>query len=156
MSTPVPPPGLYTQPPVGLSPALADRPVEAADPAVLTDGQVVPRQVVPAPAVGGAFSVDLDRAPQVLQDLRAARDELQDLGRDAMRLGKVDAGSHDQVSLDAARALEAVAVGGHGSLVEAVNAGLRQLDGLIEAIKSELAAYRAAESTGAARFDERA
>ncbi len=126
VSSPVPPPGLYSQPPVGLPPALADRPVEAADPTVLTDGQVVPRQVVPAPAAGGAFSIDLDRAPEVLRDLQDARDELEDFAV-RPRLGKVDPGSRDQVSLDAAQALEAVATGGHGSLVEAVNAGLHQL-----------------------------
>jgi hypothetical protein len=156
VSTPVPPPGLYSQPPQGLPPSLADRPVEAADPAVLTDGQVIPRQVVPAPTGGGSFSVDVDRAPAVLRDLENARSELQDLRRDAVRLGKVDPGSNDQVSLDAARTLEAVAIGGQGSFVEAVNAGLRQLDGLIAAIKGELAAYREADRSQARRFDDRA
>lgn len=156
VSSPVPPPGLASQPPVGLPPVLADRPVEAADPAVLTDGRVIPRQVVPAPAAGGAFSVDLDRAPQVLRDLQNARNELQDLRRDAMRLGKVDPGSDDEVSLDAARMLETVATGGHGSLVEAVTAGLRQLDGLIGAIEGELAAYREADRSEAVQLDDRA
>jgi hypothetical protein len=156
VSSPVPPPGLYSQPPLGVPPALADRPVEAADPTVLTNGQVVPRQVVPAPAGGGAFSVDLDRAPEVLRDLQDARNELQDLRRDASRLGKVDPGSRDQVSLDAAQVLEAVATGGRGSLVEAITAGLHQLDGLIAAIEGELAAYRATDQAQAARFDDRA
>ena len=142
MSSPVPPPGLYSQPPVGLPPALADRSVEAADPTVLTDGQVVPRQVVPAPAVGGAFSVDLDRAPEVLRDLQNARRELEDIKIEARSLGKVDPSSNDQVSLDAATVLGAVAVGGPGSLFEALDAGLRRLDELIDAIRTELDAYR--------------
>ncbi len=64
MSTPVPPP------------------VQASDPARLTNGQVVPRQVVDMPT-GGAFTVDLERAPQTLRDLTAARDELADLMREA-------------------------------------------------------------------------
>jgi hypothetical protein len=156
VSSPVPPPGLYSQPPLGVPPALADRPHEAADPIVLTNGQVIPRQVAPAPAAAGAFSIDLERAPEVLRDLQDARNELQDLRRDASRLGKVDPGSRDQVSLDAAQALEAVATGGRGSLVEAINAGLHQLDGLIAAIEAELAAYRRTDQAQAARFDDRA
>ncbi|HEY2192016.1 MAG TPA: hypothetical protein VGH76_06900, partial [Actinomycetospora sp.] len=118
MSSPVPPPGLYTQPPVGVPPALADRPVEAADPAVLANGQVIPRQVVAAPAGGGAFTVDLDRAPQVIRDLQNARQELVTLKQDVLRLGRVDPSSGDQVSKDAAAVLGAVAVGGSGSLLE--------------------------------------
>lgn len=154
VSTPVPPPGLYTQPPVGLPPALADRPIEAADPAVLTDGRVIPRQVVPAPAAGGAFSVDLDRAPQVLRDLQNARNELEDLKSEARFLGKVDPSSNDDVSRDAATVLGAVAVGGPGSLIEALDAGVNRLDALIRAIRSEFEAYQAAEGTTVAQIDD--
>ncbi len=154
VSTPVPPPGLYSQPPVGLPPALADRPIEAADPAVLTDGRVIPRQVVPAPAAGGAFSVDLDRAPQVLRDLPNARNELEDLKVEARFLGKVDPSSNDDVSRDAATVLGAVAVGGPGSLIEALDAGVNRLDALIGAIRSELEAYQAAEGTTVAQIDD--
>lgn len=154
VSTPVPPPGLYTQPPTGLPPYLADRPAEAADPTVLTDGQVVPRQVVPAPTGGGAFSVDLDRAPEVLRDLENARQELEDLKAEARFLGKIDPMSDDEVSRDAATVLGAVAVGGPGSLVEALDAGVARLDGLIGAIRSELDAYRAADRTTVARLDD--
>jgi hypothetical protein len=145
VSSPVPPPGLYSQPPLGVPPALADRPVEAADPTVLTNGQVVPRQVVPAPAGGGAFSVDLDRAPEVLRDLHAAVTELRTLRRDALQLGKVDPGSRDQVSLDAAHAIEAVAVGGRGSFVEAVTAGIERLEALIGALEAELRSYHGSD-----------
>jgi hypothetical protein len=154
VSSPVPPPGLYSQPPVGLPPALANRAVEAADPTVLTNGQVVPRQVVPAPAVGGAFSIDLDRAPQVLQHLRDARQELEDLKVEARFLGKVDPSSNDQVSRDAATVLGAVATGGPGSLLEALDAGVSRLDALIGAIRSELDAYSANERTNVARIDD--
>ena len=142
VSSPVPPPGLYSQPPLGVPPALASRPVEAADPTVLTNGQVVPRQVVPAPAVGGAFSIDLERAPAVLRDLQNARNELIVVKQDALRLGRVNPSSRDDVSRDAAIALGAVAVGGAGSLIEALNAGLTRLDELIDAIKTELDSYR--------------
>ena len=155
VSTPVPPPGLYTQPPTGPPPALAERPVGASDPTVLTDGQVVPRQIVPAPAAADAFSVDLARAPQVLRDLNDAVGELRDLRRDALQLGKVDPGSRDQVSLDAARAIEAVAVGGPGSFVEAVTAGIERLEALIRAVESELRAYRESETANARSLDAR-
>ena len=155
VSSPVPPPpGLYSQPPLGVPPALADRPVEAADPTVLTDGRVVPRQVVPAPAAGGAFSVDLERAPEVLRDLQDARQELEDIKAEARFLGKVDPTSNDQVSRDAATVLGAVAVGGPGSLIEALDAGVSQLDALIGAIRSELDAYQANERTNVARIDD--
>lgn len=145
VSSPVPPPGLYSQPPLGVPPALADRPVEASDPTVLTDGQVIPRQVVPAPAAGGAFSVELERAPGVLRDLQNARNELTVVKQDALRLGRVDPSSRDDVSRDAAIALGAVAVGGPGSLIEALDAGLRRLDELIEAIRTELDTYRSSD-----------
>ncbi len=154
VSTPVPPPGLYTQPPTGLPPALAERPVGASDPTVLTDGQVVPRQIVPAPAAAGAFSVDLARAPQVLRDLQDARQELEDLKVEARFLGKVDPSSNDQVSLDAAAVLGAVAVGGPGSLLEALDAGVTRLDGLIGAIRSELDAYQQTDRANGARIDD--
>jgi hypothetical protein len=156
VSSPAPPPGLYSQPPLGVPPALADRPVEAADPTVLTNGQVVPRQVVPAPAGGGAFSVDLERAPEVLRDLHAAVTELRSLRRDALQLGKVDPGSRDQVSLDAARTLEAVAVGGPGSLVDAVTAGIERLEALAAAIESELRAYQGTDAATERSFDAQA
>ena len=153
VSSPFPPPGLYSQPPLGVPPALADRPIEAADPAVLTNGQVIPRQVVPAPASGGAFSIDLERAPAVLRDLQHARQELEDLKAEARFLGKVDPSSNDQVSQDAATVLGAVAVGGPGSLFEALDAGVSRLDALIGAIRSELDAYQANERTNVARID---
>jgi hypothetical protein len=152
VSSPVPPPGLYSQPPVGVPPALAERPVGAADPAVLTDGQVVPRQVVPAPPAGGAFSVDVERAPAVLRDLQDARRELALVKQDALRLGRVDPSSRDDVSRDAAIALGAVAVGGPGSLIEALDAGLRRLDELIDAIQAELSAYRGSDEANRDRL----
>jgi hypothetical protein len=136
-----------------LPPYLADRPVEAADPAVLTDGQVVPRQVVPAPAGGGAFSVDVDRVPQVLADLENARQELIVLRKDALRLGQVDPSSNDRVSHDAAAVLGAVAVGGPGSLVRALDGGIERLGHLIDAITAELSSYSETEQRNRAQLD---
>ncbi len=103
---------------------------------------------------GGSFTVDLERAPQTLRDLTAARDELLSLTQDARALGHVDPGSSDQVSRDAATLLGVVAVGGQGSLVEALEAGISRLSQLIDAVNSELQAYRASESNNSASFDE--
>ena len=135
MSTPVPPP------------------VQASDPARLTNGQVVPRQVVDMPT-GGAFTVDLERAPQTLRDLTAARDELFDLMREARDLGRVDPGVGDEVSRDAATLLGAVADGGDGSLLLALEAGATRLNQLIDAIEAELRSYRSSENSTRDSFDE--
>jgi ABC-type transporter Mla subunit MlaD len=102
---------------------------------------------------GGSFTVDLERAPQTLRDLTAARDELRDLVTEAQRLGKVDPSSADDVSRDAATLLGAVADGGDGSLVNALNAGVQRLDSLINAIKSELRSYSRTEEQGHRGFD---
>jgi hypothetical protein len=94
---------------------------------------------------GGSFTVDLERAPETLRDLTAARDELRELIEEARRLGKVDPSSEDPVSQDAATALGAVADGGAGSLVLALQSGVRRLDTLISAISAELNNYSSAE-----------
>jgi hypothetical protein len=127
--------------------------VQASDPARLTDGQVIPRQVVDMPT-GGSFTVDLERAPQTLRDLTTARDELRDLMREARRLGRVDPGSNDDVSRGAAILLGAVADGGDGSLIRALDAGAQRLDDLIAAIKAEMRSYGDAEQGAQTDFDE--
>jgi hypothetical protein len=126
--------------------------VQASDPARLTNGQVVPRQVVDMPT-GGSFTVDLERAPQTLRDLTAARDELRDLMLDAERLGKVDPGSADEVSRDAAVLLGAVADGGQGSLLLALRAGVDRLNSLIDSVAAELAAYQHSDASSGRAFD---
>jgi hypothetical protein len=127
--------------------------VQASDPARLTNGQVVPRQVVDMPT-GGSFTVDLERAPQALRELTAARDELTELLADAERLGKVDPGSQDEVSRDAATLLGAVAVGGDGSLLLALKAGIDRLNALINGISSDLSNYHETEATSRRAFGE--
>lgn len=133
-------------------PAPGSPPVQASDPARLTNGQVLPRQVVPMPT-GGSFTVDLERAPQTLRDLTAARDELIDLKQEAARLGRVDPGANDAVSRDAATLLGAVADGGDGSLMLALDAGVHRLTSLIEAIEQELRAYGGVELVAADDFN---
>ena len=50
------PPGLYSQPQQGPPTWLPERPLQAADPTILTSGQVVPRQNMPVAATGDAFA----------------------------------------------------------------------------------------------------
>ncbi|WP_018332843.1 hypothetical protein [Actinomycetospora chiangmaiensis] len=155
MSVPVPP-GLYTEPSRG-APAFLPAPTpQAADPTVLSTGQVIPRQAMPTADVGNSFSVDLATAPQVLRELRQARDQLQELRHDALFLGKIDPETHDEVSRDAAVVFGAIAVGGQGSLLDALDGGVQRLDGLIAAVESELALYRSADLAQADRFDANA
>ncbi len=126
--------------------------VQASDPARLANGQVVPRQVVDMPT-GGSFAVDLERAPQTVRDLTAARDQLVNLISDAQRLGKVDPGTNDDVSKDAATLLGAVADSESGSLVHAMQAGVERLTSLIDSIAAELRAYEGADVVGRDGFD---
>jgi hypothetical protein len=142
MSAPLPP-----------SPGPVAPPVQASDPARLTDGQIIPRQVVEMPT-GGSFTVDLERAPQTINDLTAARDELVALMQDARKLGRVNPGSADEVSRDAATLLGAVADSGDGSLLRALEAGAFRLTQLIDAITNELRAYGESEGANSGIFDE--
>jgi hypothetical protein len=128
-------------------------PVQASDPARLTNGQVVQRPVVDMPT-GGSFTVDLERAPQTLRDLTAARDELFDLMKEARVLGRVEPGADDAVSRDAATLLGAVADGGDGSLLRALEAGADRLNQLIVAINAELEGYRASEGEARIAFHD--
>lgn len=151
MTEPVPP-GLYTQPPQGPPPWLPAHSLQASDPTVLTTGQVIPRQAMPVAQTADAFSVDLDAAPQVLRELYAARDELRRVRADAIRLGQIDPGTRDQVSLDAAAVFGAVATGGQGSLLQALDGGMNRLGQLISALESEYASYRGSEAANLERF----
>ncbi|MFC5063484.1 hypothetical protein [Actinomycetospora atypica] len=119
-------------------------PVQASDPARLSTGQVLPRRAVEMPS-GGSFSVDLERAPQTIRELESARDQLAELMVVAVRLGKVDPGTSDEVSRDAASVLGAVATGGQGSLLWALRSGVDRLNLLIDAVRAEIATYRNAE-----------
>lgn len=151
MTEPVPP-GLYTQPPQGPPPWLPARPLQASDPTVLTTGQVIPRQAMPVADTADAFSVDLEAAPQVLRELYAARDELLSMRADVGRLGQIEPETNDEVSRDAAIVFGAIATGGSGSLLTAVDGGVRRLGDLIDALENELAAYRANERDIRGRF----
>ncbi len=82
-------------------------------------------QAAPPPAEGspgtattgsGGFSVDLDRAPQAIADLRAAADVLRDEAKKAWSLARIRPPGLDAVSADAVRIMAEAAVGEQGSL----------------------------------------
>ena len=119
-------------------------PLQADSPASLPDGTTVPR-FRPPEVGGGAFTVDLARAPEAIRELEHAAAELSSIRRDAERLGKIAPPAMDQVTLDAAAVLGAAAAGGPGSFVAALDSGIGQIHDMIEALQSALSAYRASD-----------
>lgn len=103
----------------------------------------------------GAFSVDLERAPDAIRELERAKVELEGIRDDAMALGQIRPPAADQVSMDAAQVFSSVAVGGPVSFVTAVEAGIRQLDYLMERMHEELKGYRHAEESAVSRIAPR-
>lgn len=105
-----------------------------------------------APSPGGSFRLDLDHAPEAIKELEAAREELVSIKEQALALGKVDPGSADSVSIDAAAMLSAVAVSGPTSLTAALDAGIHQIDELIISMSADLRDYQQNEAGSAATF----
>ncbi|MDD7919958.1 PE domain-containing protein [Actinomycetospora callitridis] len=100
-------------------------------------------------AGGGSFAVDIARAPKAIRDLEQARDELKGIKRDAIALGQVDPPTRDQVSLDAAQKLSEVGVGSAGSLMQALDGGIAEIERLIGALRTGFAAYERENSAAA-------
>lgn len=111
-------------------------PPQASDPAV-------PRVVryAPPPVGGDHFRVDLERAPQAIRELEDALSQLRDLRHEAMSMGKVTPPTADPVSRDAAILLGAAATGNAGSLVSALDAGIRQIETLVVELTDDLRRY---------------
>ena len=111
----------------------------------------------PPPTIGsGQFTVDLERAPQALRELRAAKINLQSLLHDASLLANVNPPGSDSVSRDAAQALSATAIGGPGSLRSALSAGIDHLSKLIEKVDQDLRRYGQTESQASGILQDRA
>ncbi|MEJ2888893.1 hypothetical protein [Actinomycetospora aeridis] len=120
-------------------------PLTADSPLTLPDGRVAPRYRPPEIG-GGSFEVDLARAPEAIQELEEAARELSDIRREAERLGKITPPTADLVSRDAANVLGAAAVGGNGSFVVAIDSGIRQIQGMITALRKAMAEYDRTDS----------
>lgn len=109
----------------------------------------------PAPVGGGAFDVDIARAPQAIRELQQARVELQRIRQDALSLAEVRPPAADQVSLDAAQKLSETANGGPQSFMAALEAGIEEITRMMEALRSGFAAYEAADENSSLGFVQR-
>lgn len=115
-------------------------PLQADSPVALPDGRVVERYRPPGVG-GGDFAVDLADAPRAIRELEEAARELVDIRRDAEALGRVTPPSRDQVSLDAATMLGISAVGGNGSLLQALDKGIQQINDMIAGLQDAMTRY---------------
>ncbi len=128
---------------------------QASDPVVYRGAISIPRAAPPAVG-GGSFRVDRERAPEAIRDLEEALRELRVLRLDAAMLGKVAPPSRDEVSRDAAAVLATAAVGGRGSLVSALDAGVLRLEQLIESLREELKEYDRSDASSRLSFSDNA
>lgn len=111
-----------------------------------------PGGAAPAPVGGGAFEVDIARAPQAIRELEQARDELRNLKNEAQSLAHVNPPARDEVSVEAAALLGQRATGGPGSLMETLDAGINELSKMIGALRSGFDAYRSNDAEGETQY----
>jgi hypothetical protein len=125
-------------------------PLQADSHVSLPDGRAGPRDRPPAVG-GGTFEVDLARAPQAIRELEDAARELGEIRREAEQLGRILPPTNDQVSRDAADLLQAAAVGGTGSFVQALDSGIAQINDMIVGLRQAMSRYGTTdEEAGAA------
>lgn len=108
-------------------------------------------QAPPSPTVGspgttmtsgGGFTVDLDRAPQAIADLRAAADALRAEARRAGDLARITPPGLDAVSADAVRIMVDAAVGDRGSLRLALLGAAERFENDAGQLDASLRTYR--------------
>ncbi|MGH3788847.1 MAG: hypothetical protein ACRDRG_20380 [Pseudonocardiaceae bacterium] len=113
-------------------PGAQDPPLLAGSPSATTAGS-------------GGFSVDLERAPQAIADLRAAADALRVEARRAGDLARITPPGLDAVSADAVRIMVDVAVGEQGSLRLALLGAADRFDGDADKLEAGLKTHRQAD-----------
>jgi hypothetical protein len=111
-------------------------------------------QAAPPPAEGspattmtgsGGFSVDLDRAPQAIADLRAAANALRDEAANAWTLANIRPPGLDAVSADAVRIMADAAVGEQGSLRLALEGAAVRLENDANKLEAQLRTHQQAD-----------
>lgn len=100
----------------------------------------------PVPVGGGSFEVDISRAPDAIRELEGALEELRSIRQDATQLGQVVPPTNDLVTRDAAHVLGLKATSGPGSLLQALEAGIAELERMILALRAGFAAYEEADA----------
>ncbi|MDD7968567.1 PE domain-containing protein [Actinomycetospora lemnae] len=106
----------------------------------------------PLPVGGGAFTVDITRAPEAIRELEQARGELESIKKAARLLAHIDPPANDQVSIDAARVLGLKASEGPGSLAVALEQGIDEISRLIEQLRVGFEMYQQAEAEAESRY----
>ncbi|GAA2810292.1 hypothetical protein [Saccharopolyspora taberi] len=93
-----------------------------------------------------SFSVDVDRIPALITQYKEARDKLASIVPKATRLGTIVVPpGEDEISGQLTKALNQMAGGKPGSLLEAVNDGIKRLNHQIAQLEAALRDYQAAD-----------
>jgi hypothetical protein len=93
-------------------------------------------------AGSGGFSIDLDRAPQAIADLRAAANVLRDEAKKAWSLARIKPPGLDEVSADAVRIMAEAAVGEQGSLRLALEGAADRFENDADKLEASLKTHR--------------
>ena len=99
----------------------------------------------PSTTGGGGFSVDLDRAPQAIADLRAAAKALRTEADNARSLARISPPGLDAVSADAVRIMADAAVGEEGSVRLALLGAADRFEDDADKLEVSLRAHRQAD-----------
>lgn len=90
---------------------------------------------------GGSYSVDVDRAPQAIADLRRAAEALESEATRAWELARIEPPGLDVVSANAVRVFVEAAVGEQGSLRLALIGGAQRLRDDADKLEASLKTY---------------
>lgn len=93
----------------------------------------------------GGFSVDLERAPQAIADLREAARTLRIEADNAWSLARISPPGLDAVSADAVRVMAETAVGERGSLQLALRGAAARFDEDADKLEASLRTHRQAD-----------
>lgn len=106
----------------------------------------LPTEGSPSTTTGsGGFSVDLDRAPQAIADLREAAEALREEAKKAMSLARIRPPGLDAVSADAVRIMAEAAVGEQRSLRRALEGAADRFESDANRLEASLRTHRQAD-----------
>lgn len=94
---------------------------------------------------GGGFSIDLERAPQAIADLREAANALREEAKKALSLARIRPPGLDAVSADAVRIMAEAAVGEQGSLQRALEGAADRFENDANKLEASLRTHRQAD-----------
>ncbi|MGH3940354.1 MAG: hypothetical protein ACRDTG_17310 [Pseudonocardiaceae bacterium] len=119
----------------------------ASAPAPVRDSYEPPGYPQPITTTGGGgFSVDVERAPQAIADLRKAADALRDEAEKSRNLAYMKPPGLDRVSHNAVQVFVDAAVGPDGSLRMALECAARRLDDDANKLEASLKSHLGADN----------